>query len=101
MNIHALKLSVMFDKLIVYKSLPWRNMNALQLDFTVDKSPVNPEEAYLMRLEMKKTQEMSHNVRRGIFARLSEQEKLVLSLREEIEQMRAIINEFKEAVCLK
>jgi hypothetical protein len=74
-------------------------MNALQLDFTVDKSAVGAEEAYLMRLELKKTQEMSHNVRRGIFARLSEQEKIVLSLREEIEQLRLIINEFKGSVC--
>lgn len=85
-------------------------MNAIQLDFTVDKSPINTEEAYLMRLELKKTLEMSHNVRRGIFARvdeqgkvflkqLSEQEKLVLSLREEVEQMRAIINEFKALAC--
>lgn len=81
---------------MVYYNAQGVFMNAIQLDFTVDTSPVRDEEASLLRLEMKKTQEMSHNVRRGIFARLSAQEKLVLSLREEIEQMRAIINEFKK-----
>jgi len=63
-------------------------MQDLQFDMFTDRSPMTTEEAHILRQEIQHVVKTANNVRRGLFARLGEQSKLILKLLQEVEDLK-------------
>jgi len=60
----------------------------LQYDLFTDKNPMCAEEAHILRQEIQNIVRISNNVRKGLFARLGEQGKVILKLMQDIEELK-------------
>ncbi len=70
-------------------------MAVIQYDFFEKKGPIEPDEAYEMRSEMRHLIESTGKVRRGMFARLNEQSKILGKALELISNLEAQIEILK------
>jgi len=76
-------------------------MSSLQYDLFTERTPMSAEESHIFRQEMKHVMDTADRVRRGIFARLSDQGKIILKLMQEIDDLKnkkkPIIFEFNDS----
>jgi len=63
-------------------------MQNFQYDLFTEKNVLSAEESHQIRLEMRYLNTMTNNVRKGLFARLNEQSKLIMNLIKEIEEIK-------------
>lgn len=64
-------------------------MQNLQYDLFTERTAITAEESHIFRQELKHVMDSSDRVRRGIFARLSEQGKIILKLIQEIDELKS------------
>ena len=72
----------------------------LQYDMFIDRNAMTSEEAHVLRQEIKYVIDSANRVRRGLFSRLNDQNKMILKLMQDIEDLKGKrkpeIYEFKE-----
>lgn len=63
-------------------------MQHLQYDLFTEKTLLTSEESHAFRLDMQSMMDSSIRVRKSLFAKLNEQNKLILKLIEEMEELK-------------
>lgn len=63
-------------------------MQNIQYDLFTEKTPLSQEESHAFRLDMKSIIESSIRVRKSLFAKLNDQNKLILKLIQEVEELK-------------